>query len=169
MKSFSEETRKRMSEAARKRCSQEWRKKKSSLMETQLDTNYIRSLYEAGASQSEIACILQVSQKVIWRHMKNHGIPARKAAKRYQWQDENSAWKGNNASYKAFHSRIYSLRGRAKDYPCSICGTDDKSKTYDWANLSGDYGNVYDYAPMCGQCHRQYDKKNRLKEGDSHV
>ena len=34
---------------------------------------------------------------------------------------------------------------------------DDPSCTYDWANLTGDYADVSDFARMCRSCHRRYD------------
>lgn len=44
--------------------------------------------------------------------------------------------------------------------PCDVCGTEDKSKSYDWANLTGDYDNPQDFKRMCRSCHWKYDKKH---------
>ena len=112
-------------------------------------------------TQTEIAEELGVSQKVIWRHMRNHGINARKAAKRDQFRDSNHMWKGEKASYKAFHIRISTLKGKASDHGCSVCGTKDPSLSYDWANLTGNYADINDFLPMCRACHRKYDKKRK--------
>ena len=169
MKVFSEETKMRMSISAKKRCTLEWRQKRSKITETPLDTEQVRFLYEAGRTQSEIAQILHVSQKVIWRHMKNHGIKARVACKRNQYGTKNSSWKDTNASYSAFHSRVYRVRGKANKYPCSICGTTKKEKPREWANLTGNYHDIYDYTAMCRSYHREYDKKRRSNGGDNHV
>jgi len=116
-------------------------------------------LYKEGLSQTEIANMLGVTQKVIWRHMKNHGIESRIAMKRNQRGTFNHMWKGESASYKAFHQRLKKNRGVAKDFGCSACGTHDPSKSYDWANLTGKYFDMDDYAPMCRSCHRKYDKQ----------
>jgi hypothetical protein len=62
---------------------------------------------------------------------------------------------GANPYYK-FHQRVRTMRG--KPQKCEVCGTDDPSKLYEWANLTGDYGNPNDYKRMCRKCHRQYDK-----------
>jgi hypothetical protein len=36
-----------------------------------------------------------------------------------------------------------------------------EKKRYEWANLTGRYDDVKDYARMCISCHRKYDKKRR--------
>lgn len=164
MKTFSEETRKKMSESAKARCDDNWKKAMSERYSTNLDPGKVREMYDRGMTQKEIAEALSVSQKVIWRHMKNNGIKARTPAKRHQSGKENHMWKGDNASYSEFHLRVYKQKGKAKLYGCSICGTKDESLSYDWANLSGHYEDINDYAPMCRTCHREYDKAR--KEGD---
>ena len=157
MKGFSEETKKKMSESAKKRCTPEWRKQKREAYSTPLDRETVERLYSAGHTQSEIEDILGTTQKVVWRFMRNNGIKARVAAKRDQRGEKNSSWKGENAKYGSFHQRVKGNRGRAKDYGCCICGTTDTNKNYDWANLTGNYNDIMDYAPMCRSCHRKYD------------
>lgn len=161
MKMFSEETRKRMSESAKRRCNNEWRLQKSSAYETKLDTELIKNLYESGMTQVEIANKLNVTQKIIWKHMRNHGIVSRKAAKRNQFGKENHMWRGNGASYSAFHQRVINLKGKASEHGCSVCGRKDAAASYDWANLTGKYEDINDYKPMCRSCHRKYDKARR--------
>lgn len=163
MKHFSNETRKKMSVAAKARCTDEWRKKRSDELSTPLDTDAVRNMYESGMTQAEIAECLGVSQKVIWRHMKNHSIKARTPARRNQVGESNHMWKGSAASYKAFHLRVNSERGKAKEYGCSMCGRTDSDVCYDWANLSGNYDDINDYAPMCRSCHRKYDRERKCK------
>ncbi len=162
MRKISDETRFKMSLAARARCTEEWRRKKRAQSETPIDSDIVRSLYAAGHTQEEVAVKLGVTQKVIWRHMKNHGINARIAAKREQRGDKNHMWKGDDVTYKAFHVRITKAMGKAKDKGCSVCGTTDKSFSYDWANLTGKYNDLNDYTAMCRSCHRQYDKARRF-------
>lgn len=159
MKEFSEQTRKRMSDSAKRRCTPEWRKQKSKAYSTPLDLEAVKNLYNSGHTQAEIADILGTAQKVVWRFMRNNGIKARVAAKRDQRGEKNSSWKGEYAKYGSFHQRVNDNRGRARDYGCCICGTKDQSKTYDWANLTGNYNDIMDYAPMCRSCHRKYDHR----------
>lgn len=94
MKFFSEETRKKLSESAKKRCTAEWRKDQSEKKATKLPLDIVKSMYEQGHTQAEIAGALGTTQKVIWRFMKNNGIQARVAAKRDQTGEKNHAWKG---------------------------------------------------------------------------
>ncbi len=167
MKYFSEETRKKMSESAKRRCTPEWRKRSSELHETRIDDNKMRELYESGMTQEEVAKELGVSRKVIFNHMRKHGVKARVAAKRNQSGPINHMWKGDNASYKAFHVRLKHEKGKAKDHGCAVCGTKDPSIWYDWANLTGKFEDMDDYLPMCRSCHRKYDKKRRKQDGEA--
>lgn len=157
MKYFSEETKKKMSESAKKRCTPEWKDNMSNKYSTALEKDKVLALYNAGLTQSEIAQSLGTTQKVIWRFMKNNNIKARIPAKRNQYGSNNSSWKGENALYGSFHQRVKYGRGKAKDYGCSVCGTKDNNKSYDWANLTGNYADITDYVPMCRSCHRKYD------------
>lgn len=94
MKQFSEETRRKMSESAKKRCSRpEWLDSQHS-RGTYLPYETVSSMYEQGYTQKEIGEYFCVSQKVVWRFMKNHGIVARKAKKRNQYGSNNDYWKG---------------------------------------------------------------------------
>lgn len=94
MKPITEETRRRMSESAKRRCSDpKWLEAQHN-RGTNLSLDKVKAMYEDGHTQGEIAEALGVSQKVVWRFMKNHGIKARVAAKREQRGDSNSYWKG---------------------------------------------------------------------------
>ena len=94
MKQFSEETKRRMSESAKRRCSDpKWLEAQHN-RGTKLPLDVVTSMYEGGSTQAEIAEALGVSQKVVWRFMKNHGIKARVAAKRDQEGEKNSYWRG---------------------------------------------------------------------------
>ena len=50
---------------------------------------------------------------------------------------------------------------------CGQCGTTDPARSYNWANLSGDYKDPTDYELMCRSCHWRFDNKvaNRRKGG----
>ena len=60
----------------------------------QFSAETVRQMYESGMTQAEIGKELGVSQHVVWRFMKNHGIKARVAAKRNQLREKNSTWRG---------------------------------------------------------------------------
>lgn len=121
-----------------------------------IDINKLKELYYSGMTQSEVAFSLGVSQKSVFKAMRRNNITARVAAKRDQYGENNHAWKGENAGYAAFHRRLYSRLG--KPSKCSECGT-ETARNYDYANLSGNYSDMNDYAPMCRSCHWKYDKK----------
>lgn len=117
---------------------------------------WVRSLYEAGNSQHEVAKAVGLSQKVVFNIMRRHSISARLAAKRDQWGENNPAWKGDMAGKQALHRRLYSRFGKPNH--CSQCGTVD-ARHYDYANLTGRYEDLSDYAAMCRSCHASYDNK----------
>ena len=106
-------------------------------------------------SQSEIAAQYGVTQKIVWRWFKTLGIKSRKPFKRNQIGSNNGSWKGDDATYAAFHYRVVSERGRPKE--CEVCGTKEVNKTYDWACV-GDYTKTSDYKRMCRSCHWKHDK-----------
>jgi DNA-binding Lrp family transcriptional regulator len=64
-------------------------------------------MYESGSTQTEIAEALGVSQKVVWRFMKNNGIKSRVAAKRDQRGEKNSCWKGGMRINEQGYVEIY--------------------------------------------------------------
>lgn len=64
-------------------------------------------------------------------------------------------WKGDAAGYKAMHGRVRKLRGKADH--CERCGSVDPGKRYEWASLTHNYADPYDYEQMCKRCHRAYD------------
>jgi hypothetical protein len=122
----------------------------------------VAQLYRIGLTQAEIAAQVGLTQKVIWRLMKNHGVVARVAAKREQRGERNDSWKGDDALYEAMHSRVEASRGRPQH--CSWCG-DRTAARYEWANLTGNYSDVTDYERLCAKCHRQFDADRRRATG----
>lgn len=66
-------------------------------------------------------------------------------------------FKGEAAGYKAMHLRVSRLRGRA-----IYCVNDPThiSSRYEWANLSGKYGDPSDYISLCKPCHVNLDDIN---------
>jgi endogenous inhibitor of DNA gyrase (YacG/DUF329 family) len=117
-------------------------------------------LYESGMTQKEIGEKFGTTQKAIFGVFKRNGYACRVAAKRDQWGEHNHAWKGDAANYQALHLRVEKRRGKASTHVCSRCGL---IMADDWANLSGNYVNPNDYAPMCRKCHRAHDRVRRPK------
>jgi predicted DNA-binding protein (UPF0251 family) len=163
MKAFTKTTRQRMSISAKKRCTKKWRMATSEKLRAHIDDAELTRLYTEGATQEECAVALSVSRKVIANAMKRIGIKARKRIKRDQWGANNSGWRGSKASITNKHRRIYRAFGQPSK--CDVCGSADKSKVYDWANLSGDYDNPLDFKRMCRSCHRKYDNTRRKNRG----
>ena len=161
MRVFTQQHRKRMSESAEKRCTPEWRKMMSDRHSTKLPKNEVEQLYSNGKTQQEIAEHYGVTQKVVWGFMKRHGIKARIPIKKNQWGKDNHNWKGDEASYVAFHARLERKFG--KPIYCEECKTTDKRKNYDWCNLTGKFEDENDYKRMCRSCHRKYDNKRRCQ------
>ncbi len=120
-------------------------------------------IYESGKTQTEVAAILGTTQKIVHQRFKRAGYKCRIAKKRNQCRENNDSWRGESASYAAFHYRIKALFGNPKR--CEICGTTDPQKHYDWANLTGDYPNLQDYKRMCRSCHWKYDDKKTNFKG----
>lgn len=75
-------------------------------------------MYESGMTQAEIAEKLGTTQKVVWRFMKNNGIKARNSAKRNQYGENNSFWKGGIAKHSSGYVYI-----KADSHPrAKVCG-----------------------------------------------
>ncbi len=107
MKQFSEETRRKMSESAKRRCSDpKWLEHQRN-RGTKLPLDVVKTMYEGGHTQAEIAEALGVSQKVVCRFMKNNGIKARVAFKRDQHGEKNSSWKGGKRINDHGYVEIY--------------------------------------------------------------
>ena len=94
MKSFSEETRRKMSESAKRRCADPAWIEAQKNRGTKLDFNAVKTMYERGMTQAEIAAELHTTQKIVFNFMRRHGIKARIAAKREQTRENNAHWKG---------------------------------------------------------------------------
>jgi hypothetical protein len=143
------------SQSAKARCTPEWRAATAERLRTKIDDAKLISLYASG--QEECGIALQVSRKVIYNAMKRLGIAARKAAKRDQWGPKNTGWKGADANIVCKHKRLY--RSLGQPLQCDECGTNDPKRTYDWANLTGNYDDPSDFKRMCRSCHAKYDGK----------
>jgi hypothetical protein len=46
---------------------------------------------------------------------------------------------------------------RGKPQHCADCGASGPGRRYEWANLTGRYGDSSDYKRLCRQCHIRFD------------
>lgn len=116
----------------------------------------VRKEYEQGRTQAEIAQMLGRSIKFVQGMFRRNEITPRVPKPRDQTGPKNGNWKDEAAGYKALHLRVYRTRGCP--IKCSVCQT-TTAPNFDWANLTGRYQDVWDYAPMCRSCHRIYDNQ----------
>lgn len=66
-------------------------------------------------------------------------------------KENHPLWKGDAAKYVALHQRVWREFGKAS---ACVWGCEG---TYEWANMTGRYEDVYDYTSMCVSCHQSYD------------
>lgn len=122
----------------------------------------VRSLYEEGHTMREVAVLAGTTVRVLQRLMPLHGIDRRRRGARDQSGERNPTWKGRSAGMDALHLRVAAARGTPSE--CDRCGTTE-DRRYEWANLSGRYGDTADYARMCVPCHRRFDAERRRTTG----
>ncbi|HCJ67549.1 MAG TPA: hypothetical protein DHV62_09610 [Elusimicrobia bacterium] len=86
-----------------------------------------------------------------------------KLRKSHKQNKKNHNWKGCNAGYRAKHSRIVKLLGKA--IKCSFCGKEGSGHNIHWANKNHKYNYIKeDYFQACAKCHGEYDKFNKLRK-----
>jgi predicted transcriptional regulator len=124
---------------------------------TKPDMTQMTKLYNDGMTQKEVAEEMGLTQKIVWRCLRDAGVICRSDAPRNQKAELNNNWKGNEVTYAAFHYRLTASKGKPKF--CEVCKTSDPLRSYDWANLTGKYDDPSDYKRMCRSCHWKYDKK----------
>ena len=89
---------------------------------------------------------------------------ARKNSRLSNTGKNNYFWKGENASYHAFHNWLHRNFGKANH--CEHCGLNEilggKKRWFDWALKKG-FKHNHDrdnYLMLCRSCHRKYDYTN---------
>ena len=116
----------------------------------------ICGMYRDGMTVAEISAAAPKGyrvQTILERHLPKRRV----AAKRDQAGAANHMWRGDEAGYQALHLRVEAARG--KPHECSKCGSTEGRM--EWANLTGNYADVDDYARMCVSCHRNFDAARR--------
>lgn len=125
----------------------------------------VRRLYvDEGKTQREVAAEIGLGRISVVRIMNRYGIPPRANKPRDCHGANNSRWRTEGLRYDTLHARVYAARG--KPIGCTKCGLDDPERRYEWANLTGNYEDVQDYARMCVPCHRKFDAERRSETGD---
>lgn len=163
-----EEIRSKMRESSRKRWQDQSQRDKVAQQRTvRLPITEIVELYLSGLSTRQIAQRFGVRHDTIHRRLRDAGIVLRqKGTCGHKWDDEHYRWKGDDAGYAAFHTRLNRRKGKPKR--CEICGSTDPKRIYDWANLTGKYADINDYKRMCRDCHRKfYSKRNKNDKRDN--
>ena len=123
----------------------------------------LEQLYASGLTQTEVGKRYDTTQKVVHGWFKKLGIKSRVPKNTKQDRENNPNWKGDNATYAAYHYRVEKLRG--KPMICSRCNKTD-AKRYEWASLAKNYSDPYDYIRLCKSCHAIFDNVvNNFKKG----
>lgn len=122
----------------------------------------VRTLYQQGGTMREVAAATGTTVHVLQKLMPLHGIERRRRGARDQSGPKNPNWKGDRVGMDALHYRVIAARGRPAR--CERCGS-TTAEQYDWANLTGAYGDVNDYERQCRPCHRAFDLQRRRTTG----
>lgn len=119
--------------------------------------------YEFGISIDTIIKDYKTDFYKIMAFLKNDNIRLRNISE-LKKGNKNPMWKGNNVGYDSLHRWIE--RNKPKIELCENC---NKEKSYDLANISGEYKrDIDDYKWLCRRCHMKEDGRiNNLKKGDS--
>jgi len=112
-------------------------------------------LYASGLTQGKLGERYGVTQKVVWSWFNKLGIKSRVAKNLNQERENNPNWKGEDATYAAFHYRVQKLRGTPNI--CSMCNKID-AKRYEWASVTKMYDDEFDYIRLCKSCHSKFDE-----------
>jgi hypothetical protein len=119
-------------------------------MNSALDIDEVKRLYEQGLFISQIAERFSCSYTKIYKAMVRSGIKRRNrgyGAIPPLYREKHPNWKGDNVSYKAAHIRVKVQKGKAST--CECCGRSDDGIGYEWSNLTGNLTDLNDYASMC--------------------
>lgn len=80
----------------------------------------------------------------------------RKLMSSQRQNEKHPAWKGKKVGYSALHAWITRKIGKAKNFPCGICGL---AQAQHWARLSKELTrDLQKWMPMCVKCHYHYDE-----------
>ena len=92
-----------------------------------------------------------------WKRSQRHGDPliVHPSGTQTPLQlEEHGEWRGDQASYGAFHKRVAYHRGRASDFGPCILEDDTCKGQIEWG-CQGDYNDIFDFSPMCHSHNRR--------------
>jgi len=122
------------------------------------EVEFRKSYCDDNMTITEMAIFYKIGRKKIQNDMRFFGVVARKSISRAgQRGENNNNWKGDNATYEAYHRRMR----QCQPQKCEICGTTDPEKHYEWASMSKKYHDPDDYKRLCRSCHSKYDKMEK--------
>jgi len=111
----------------------------------------VRLYCDLRLTEREIANMHGISESVVRGGLRLYGIPRDKGRQARFFR--NHRWRGDSCTYGGFHLRVRKLRGEA-DF-CECCGETEHRVWYEWANLTGDYADIWDYVRLCRGCHKR--------------
>lgn len=78
------------------------------------------------------------------------------------YKEKNHRWKGDNVSLRGLHTWIRKNFGKANH--CEYIYCQGKSKSFDWANITGIYNrDICNYKQLCRGCHIKLDRYNSIQ------
>jgi hypothetical protein len=89
-------------------------------------------------------------------------IPGKQASRSVDLRAVASREPNARRGYAYAHRILHQTRGKAAG-----CVFECQASAYQWANLTGNYSDPWDYAQMCATCHRRYDQQIRIMMGGS--
>lgn len=104
-----------------------------------------RKLADSGLTRNQLALHFGVTKAVMKNFVSKHGLPVRSAHPSERWI--------RTTNYRSLHTRVAMVRGQPNK--CEKCG--GERSRYEWANLTGNYGDVMDYKRLCKKCHVRFD------------
>lgn len=70
-------------------------------------------------------------------------------------ETKHPKWKGDKVGYAGIHDWMTKHFGQPAE--CEVCGLEDSTRKYHWANLTNYLRDRKDWKRMCVSCHRKYD------------
>lgn len=118
------------------------------------------ALYQSGNSMRTIARLAGTTKYRVETILLRQRVKIR--PQRFAPGPGNPRWGGDQVGYSAFHNRVWRARGMPQH--CTRCEASGPGREYQWANLTGNYADIWDYARMCRTCHNRYDAARRAEQ-----
>jgi hypothetical protein len=118
--------------------------------------------FQEGLSKKAMIAKFGVTVGALDRMLSHYGI---KLDLKISYTRKERCYTATHLNSMTAHKRVMRARGSASTHGCSQCWRADSGVRYEWANLTGNYADVEDYAPMCSKCHGAYDSMRRRLTG----